>query len=76
MRRDDNAVLLDMAHAARLVAKFIAGTDRAPFLDDELIQSAVLHQILVLGEAAKRLSSEFRARHPELPWSNMAGMKR
>jgi uncharacterized protein with HEPN domain len=62
MRRDDNALLLDIAHAAGLVVKFMAGKDKAAFLADELTQSAVLHQILVLGEAAKRLSSEFRAR--------------
>ena len=75
MRRDDNAVLLDVAHAARLVARFIAGKDKSAFLADELTQSAVLHQILVLGEATKRLSAGFRAGHPEVPWSDMAGMR-
>ena len=75
MRRDDNAVLLDIAHAARLVAKFAAGKEKAAFLDDELTQSAVLHQILILGEAAKRLSADFRALHPDVPWSDMAGMR-
>ena len=63
MRRDDNAILLDIKHAASLVAMFLAGKEKSAFLDDELTQSAVLHQILVLGEAAKRLSSE-------MPWSN------
>jgi len=75
MRRDDNAILLDIAHAAALVAKFMTGKDRTAFLDEELTQSAVLHQILVLGEAAKRLSSEFRSRYPDVPWSNMAAMR-
>ena len=75
MRRDDNAVLLDVAHAARLVARFVAGKDKDAFLADELTQSAVLHQILVLGEATKRLSAGFRAVHPEVPWSDMAGMR-
>lgn len=38
-------------------------------------QSAVLHRLLVLGEAAKRISRPFRAAHPEIPWSQMAGMR-
>ena len=75
MRRDDNAVLLDIAHAAGLVASFVAGMDKAGFLADVRTQSAVLHQILVLGEATKRLSAEFRAGYPEVPWSDIAGMR-
>ena len=44
------------------------------FLEDEKSQSAVIHQLLVMGEAAKRLSPEFRSKHPHLPWKMMAGM--
>ncbi|MGH2593303.1 MAG: HepT-like ribonuclease domain-containing protein, partial [Anaerolineae bacterium] len=38
-------------------------------------QSAILHQLMVIGEAVKRLSSEFRARHPDIPWALVAGMR-
>ena len=44
MRRDDNAILLDIAHAATLVAKFLTGKNKTAFLGDELTQSAVLHE--------------------------------
>lgn len=74
MQRDD-ATLVDLAQASERIAKFLAGTGREAFLTDELVQSAVLHQLLVVGEAAKRLSSEFRAAHPEMPWTDMAGMR-
>jgi uncharacterized protein with HEPN domain len=30
---------------------------------------------MVLGEATKRLSDEFRAAHPEYPWSLISGMR-
>jgi uncharacterized protein with HEPN domain len=42
---------------------------------DRKTQSAVLHQILILGEAAKRVSKAYRDQHPEIPWRQMAGMR-
>jgi uncharacterized protein with HEPN domain len=45
------------------------------FLDDYKTQSAVLYQLIVMGEAVKRLSSEFRAQQVEIPWSLIAGMR-
>ena len=74
MHRDE-ATLLDIATAARLVLEFTEGMDQAAFLDDIKTQSSVLHQLKVLGEAVKRLSDEFRSRHPEIPWTLMAGMR-
>ncbi|MEE8389890.1 MAG: HepT-like ribonuclease domain-containing protein [Anaerolineae bacterium] len=71
----DEAVLLDIARAARLVIEFKQGIDQAAFLQDFKTQSAVLHQLMVMGEAVKRLSPDFRARHSEIPWSLIAGMR-
>ena len=74
MRRDE-ATLLDIATASRLVLEFTEGMDKAAFLVDIKTQSSVLHQLMVMGEAVKRLSDDFRARHPEIPWTLMAGMR-
>ena len=38
-------------------------------------QSAVLHQLLVMGEAVKRLSMDYRGHHSEVPWNLIAGMR-
>ena len=75
MRPDDDATVLDILNAARLAAEFIEGMDRPAFLSDLKTQSATHHQLLILGEAVKRLSPEFREGHPELPWRMMAGMR-
>jgi uncharacterized protein with HEPN domain len=32
-------------------------------------------QLLVIGEAVKRLSEEFRGQHPQIPWTRIAGMR-
>lgn len=71
----DEGVLLDIARAAELVLEFRQGMDKAAFLDDLRTQSAILHQLMVMGEAVKRLSMEFRVRHPEVPWALIAGMR-
>ena len=71
----DRSTLLDMIQAAELVLEFTAGMDRAMFLKDVKTQSAVLHQLMVIGEAVKRLSAEFRATHSQVPWSLIAGMR-
>ena len=74
MPRDD-AHVLDILKAARLAIKFKESADKAAFLADAKTQSAVLHQLLVIGEAVKRLSPEFRAAHPEVPWRLIAGAR-
>lgn len=71
----DEAVLLDVAGAARLVLEFREVMDEAAFLEDVKTQSAILHQLMVMGEAATRLSAEFRGRHPGIPWTLIAGMR-
>ena len=74
MSRDD-ATLLDILKAARLVVEFKSKLAKKAFLRDIKTQSAILHQLLVIGEAVKRLSEEFRAQHPEIPWARIAGMR-
>lgn len=74
MQHDDTA-LLDIVYAGRLIQDFTRGLDKATFLADLKTQSAVLHQILILGEAVKRLSDAFRAGTPQVPWSHMARMR-
>ena len=43
--------------------------------DNLLVQSAILHQFMVMGEAVKRLSNTFRNDHQSVPWSQVAGMQ-
>ena len=74
MQRDD-VVLQDIINAARLVRDFIHGFEKESFINDWKTRSAVLYQITVIGEAVKRLSKDFRAKHAEIPWTLITGMR-
>lgn len=71
----DNQTLLDLARSARLIIEFQQGIDKPGLASDIKTQSAMLYHFLILGEAVKRLSTEFRLQHPEIPWSSIAGMR-
>ena len=71
----DLASLVDMLAAARLVRQFVQDVDEIAFLNDIMRQAAVMREIEIMGEASKRVSDEFRAQHPEIPWRRMAGMR-
>lgn len=71
----DDAAILDILKAARLAQMFVAAMDRDAFLADEKTQSAVVHQLLVIGEAAKRVSEATRTARSAVPWGAMAGMR-
>lgn len=71
----DLSALLDINAAADKVLAFSHGFDEDSFFADDRTQSAILHQLMIIGEAVKRLSSDFRAAHPEIRWTPMAGMR-
>ena len=53
----------------------MTGFDEARFLADELVQSAVLQKLSIIGEAAAKLSDATRDRLPEIPWKEIIGFR-
>lgn len=45
------------------------------FLKNPLVQDAVIRNLEIIGEATKKLSTEFRQKHPEIEWKKIAGMR-
>ena len=60
--------LMEVYNAASLAVEFAGGMNKTTFMVDAKTQSAVLYQLLVLAQAAKRLGDEFRTEHSEFPW--------
>lgn len=55
--------------------KSYAAVGEAAFLADRMRQDAVIRKLEIVGEAVKRISETTRARRPEIPWKQIAGMR-
>ncbi|MGB7414304.1 MAG: DUF86 domain-containing protein [Thermosynechococcaceae cyanobacterium] len=71
----DKASLLDIFRAGQQVLAYAQGLTLSQLEVDEMRISAILYQVLIIGEATKRLSREYREEHPVIPWTRMAGMR-
>jgi len=74
MRRE-YLYLRDIVEAADHIAQFIAGLSRSGFQESELVRSAVVQKLALIGEAAAHVSSDLQARHPEVPWPRIAAFR-
>ena len=62
--RHEKLYLTDIVEAAQAIERFITGEDFEYFEQDEMMNSAVLQKLMVIGEAAARLPKEFTQRFP------------
>jgi len=72
--RRDSERLADMLAAIDRIMRHVQD-DRTRFDTDELLQSAVLHWIEIIGEAARGISDKVRDAHPEMPWRVIIDMR-
>ena len=45
------------------------------FYDDEMAQVWMIHHLQIIGEAVRGVTSEFRTANPDIPWSEIIGMR-
>ena len=74
MRKDD-ALPLDMLLAARKIQRFVVGMTYQEFAGNELVQSAVMREFQVIGEAVRLVTEETKRKYAELQWRKIAGMR-
>ena len=65
---------LDMLEAIQRIEKY-AGRGRQAFVSDELIQTYIVHNLQILGEAAAKIPADQQREYPDLPWPKMVGMR-
>ena len=67
--------LLHMLTGIKRLNRMLEGVSKETFLDDLRLQDASAFDISTIGEAASNVTDEFKARHPEIPWIQMRGLR-
>ena len=67
--------LQDIIEAANAIEGFLDNVMKSDFLQSDLIQSAVLQKLAIIGEASARVSDELRNTHTEIPWKQIIGFR-
>ena len=73
--RHESLYLTDIVEAADHIAEFIAGIDFRAFQQSEMLRSAVVQKLAIIGEAAARVSEELKTRHPQVPWPQIIAFR-
>jgi len=73
--RSDALYLRDIVDAADAVERFLIDAPEERFRLNELQQSAILQKLIVIGEAAARISSDIRIAYPHVPWQDIVAFR-
>jgi uncharacterized protein with HEPN domain len=72
--RDDRERLRDVLEAIERIERY-AVRGRQALATEELLQTWVVHHLMIIGEACRALSRDFRTQHPADVWALAAGLR-
>ncbi len=64
-----------MLDAIQAIEEYLVDFDYEKFLSKSMAQDAVIRQLSIIGEAAKRLTDELKEKHSKIPWKDVCGMR-
>lgn len=64
----DAALIWDILNACYEVREFVKNCTYHEFENNKILRYAVERQIIVIGEASRKLSENFKAAHTDIPW--------
>ncbi len=71
----DELYLQDIIKSVDDIRRFLDGVDESKFLADEILQNAVLMKLIIIGEAAAKVSDGTRKNCPQIEWKPIIGFR-
>ena len=73
--KDDQVYIEHILEAIERIEDYTNDLSDSDFLENNMVQDAVMRQIEIIGEAAKMVSQETKQDYSEIPWTDVAGMR-
>lgn len=67
--------LVEIEDAIKQIRTYTNGVSRSEFLSDALRCDATALQLIVIGEAARKLPDDVRKEAPEIPWPEIVSLR-
>ncbi|MCO6438035.1 MAG: DUF86 domain-containing protein [Phycisphaerae bacterium] len=74
MSKDPRVFLAHILERTERILQYTA-SGQGDFLADQKTQDAVIRNLEVIGEAAKRIPDTYRTQHAEIPWRSLAALR-
>ena len=71
----DLTYLGDILDSIQRIESYTADVSKNKFIENFMMQDAVMRQIEIIGEAVRHISKDIRKSYPEVPWQDVAGMR-
>ena len=75
MQKDDLVYAGHMLDMARKALGLVRGKSRSEYEQDETLSLALTHLLQIIGEAARKISPQFREQHRDIPWAAIVGLR-
>lgn len=73
--RNNELLVMDMLESAKKIQKYTSGLDYNFFLENEMIIDAVARNFEIIGEAANRVTPEFKIKYSKIEWNRITGFR-
>jgi len=75
MKKNFYIYLEHILESINSIVDYIKGMSQKEFLENKMVQDAVIRHLEIIGEATKKIDKNFKEEYNFIPWRKMAGMR-
>lgn len=75
MTKNYSIFIQHIFNCIQIINEYTKGMSKEDFLNNKLVEDAVIRNFEIIGEAAKNIPENFRQKYADIPWEKMEGMR-